>query len=52
MLLPTLSLSPTLPLLSTLDTDLLDTDLLDTALSDTVLPTWDKQQLPQPMFKK
>merc|ERR1719430_1732329 len=59
---PTPSLLPTLLPLSMLDTDLLDTvlsdtALLDTALSDmvsldTVLPTWDKQELPQQTFKK
>merc|ERR1712158_329327 len=55
-LLPTMLL-PMLLLLSMLDTALLDTDLLDTALLDmalldTVLPTLDKQELPQATFKK
>merc|ERR1711913_139021 len=50
--LPTTPLLPTLLPLSTLDTALSDTDLLDTVLLDTVFPTWVKQELPQPTFKK
>merc|ERR1711874_527443 len=49
---PTPSLLPTLLPLSMLDTALSDTASPDMALLDTVFPTWVKQELPQPTFKK